>query len=542
VIVGAGPNGLVAANVLASAGWQVVVLEEQSEPGGGVRSAAGPVDGFSVDVCSAFYPLAAASPVLQSLELHRYGLRWLHAPHVLAHPLSDGRAAVLSRDLETTAESMESLGVGDGAAWRRLHGLWQDIGEDLVGSLFTPFPPVRAGLGIAARLRPAGLLRFARTALLPVRRVIEEEFHGQGSMILAGSAMHADLSPESAGSFVFGWLLSMLGQTQGFPVVAGGAGELTAALVRRLEDHGGRVICDAPVREVVVRRGRAEAVRLGDGTELSARRAVLADVVAPRLYGDLVSWEHLPARLRDDMRRFQWDWSTFKVDWAMRAPVPWIAEAARGAGTVHVCRDLDALTMFTAQLAAGRVPSDPFVLMGQMTTSDPSRSPAGTESLWGYTHVPREVRGDAGGSLTGRWDAAEQEAFADRIESQIEPFAPGFRQQILARSIMSPAGLHEHNANLVGGAINGGTASVHQQLIFRPTPGLGRPETPITGLYLASSSAHPGGGVHGACGSNAARAALRGDRLHLQRFSSRTARAAMGRPDISADRGPDSGR
>jgi phytoene dehydrogenase-like protein len=329
---------------------------------------------------------------------------------------------------------------------------------------------------------------------------------------------------------VFGWLLSMLGQQYGFPVPEGGAGQLTAALLRRLRRKGGELRCGAAVREVVVRGGRAVGVRTSDGEQIDARRAVLADVPAPVLYGGLVGWEHLPARLRDDIRRFQWDYATFKLDWALRAPVPWTAAEVRGAGTVHVSAGMDEMTEYTAHLAMGRVPARPFLLVGQMTTADPSRSPAGTESLWAYTHVPREVRGDAGeGGITGSWDERDQETFAARMEAQLERYAPGFRDLITARTVTAPPKMQEHNTSLVGGAINGGTTAIHQELVFRPTPALGRPETPIAGLYLASSSAHPGGAVHGACGANAARTALRGHRAHTQRFAAALTRAAIGR-------------
>jgi phytoene dehydrogenase-like protein len=531
VVIGAGQNGLVAANILADAGWDVLVLEEQPEPGGSVRSADGPAPGFVTDICSAFYPLTAASRAFAALDLEADGLRWTHAPTVLAHPLPDGRAAVLSRDLETTAGGVESLGAGDGAAWERLYGTWQRLSPMLLDALFVPFPPVRAGLRLAAALGPAELLRFTRFALLPARRLAEEEFTGPGgSLLLAGCALHADLMPESTGSAMFGWLLSMLGQQYGFPVPEGGAGEITGALVRRLQRKGGALRCGAPVREVVVRQGRAVAVRTADGDTVDVSRAVLADVPAPMLYGGLVDWVHLPPRLRDDIRRFQWDYSTFKVDWALRAPVPWTAPGAAGAGTVHVSAGMDEMTEYTAQLAMGRVPAHPFLLVGQMTTADPRRSPAGTESLWAYTHVPRHVRGDAGDDgITGAWDEREQEAFADRIAAQLERFAPGFGDLVMARTLSAPLKLQEHNANLVGGAINGGTTAPHQQLMFRPTPGLGRPETPITGLYLASSSVHPGGAVHGACGSNAARAAIRGYRARYQRIGAAVTRRAIGR-------------
>jgi phytoene dehydrogenase-like protein len=464
---------------------------------------------FVSDHCSAFYPLAAASPVIAALDLGTYGLRWRHAPSVLAHPMLDGRCAVLSRDVATSAGAADSLAEGGGEAWRRLVGLWDRVQGPLIDALFTPFPPIKAGARLAWSLRAAGGLRFARLGTLPVRRLAEEEFGGEAGLLLAGNALHADLSPEAAGSGMFGWVLAMLGQRYGFPVPIGGAGELTAAMVRRLQARGSLVRCASPVAQVIVRRGRAVGVKTVDGTEFPATRAVLADVPAPSLYGGLVSWDDLPARLRDDVRRFQWDYATFKLDWALSGPVPWIAEAARTAGTVHIADDMDDLTQFAADLAMGRVPAKPFMLVGQMSTADPSRSPAGTESLWAYTHVPQTVRGDAGSDgITGAWDHREVEAMAARMEARIERLAPGFRQSVIGRVVHSPRAMDRENESLHNGALNGGTAAIHQQLVFRPTPGLGRAETPIAGLYLASASAHPGGGVHGACGSNAARAAL----------------------------------
>ncbi|MFF7946051.1 phytoene desaturase family protein [Streptomyces griseorubiginosus] len=510
VVIGAGPNGLVAANVLADAGWAVEVLEEQPEPGGAVRHDRGVDPAFVNDLFSSFYPLAAASPVLASLRLHEHGLRWSHARSVLAHPLTDGSCALLDRDLDTTAASLDAFAPGDGEGWRRLHDVWENLRPDLLDALFTPFPPVRATGRLAWRLRAAGGLRMARTLVLPVRRMGEEEFRGQGGrLLLAGNALHADLAPESAGSGGFGWLMAMLGQTYGFPVPVGGSGALTEALTRRLETLGGRVRCGQRVAEVVVRGGRAVGVRTAAGDAVPARRAVLADVSVPALYGGLVDPEHLPAQLLDDLRRFQWDFATFKVDWALDGPVPWHAEAASRAGTVHLADGVDELTRFAAQIAMRQVPDRPFLLFGQMTTADATRSPQGTESAWAYTHIPHEIAADAGDEgITGDWDTKDQELMADRMERQVERFAPGFRARIRARRILAPPTLQSLDANLSGGAINGGTTALHQQLVFRPVPGTGRPETPVPGLFLASSGAHPGGGVHGAPGANAARAAL----------------------------------
>jgi len=499
VVVGAGPNGLVAANLLVDAGWSVVVMEATEHPGGAVRSAADhPAPGYTADLFSAFYPLAAASSVLRAMRLEEHGLRWVHAPAVLAHAFDDGRTALLSRDIDQTAASIDAFAPGDGQAWRRWVSLWREVEQPVLDALLHPFPPVRPALSIARRLGAPRLLRLARTAALPARRFAREEFRGEGAaMLVAGNAMHTDLGPDSAGSALYGLLLAMLGQQHGFPVPEGGSGRLTDALVSRLRARGGVLRCSAPVRSVVLGSAGVEGVGLASGERVRAQRAVLADVPATHLYRSMVGEHHLSARLRGDLDRFDWDNATVKVNWATSGPVPWRNTAAAAAGTVHLGGGLDELSRTATDLTTGTVPERPFVLLGQMTTTDPSRSPAGTESVWAYAHLPR-----------GRRSAQEIEAFAATIEAEVERHAPGFRDTVVARTVQSSADLEAANPSLDGGALNGGTAALHQQLVLRPTPGLGRPDTPFAGLFLAGSSAHPGGGVHGACGANAARAAL----------------------------------
>ncbi len=517
VVVGAGVNGLVAANLLADAGWSVEVLEQQSTPGGAVRSDHDVAEGFVHDTFSAFYPLGAASPVISGLDLERYGLRWSHAPAVLGNPLPGGRWALLHRDRQATAAGFDRAHPGDGAAWLDLVAQWDRIGTHLVGALLSPFPPVRHGVPLLARLGIEPGMETARMLLVSARQLAAERFGGEGpGLLMAGNALHADFSPEGAGSGIFGWIMTMLGQEVGFPVPRGGAGELTAALLRRLDSLGGRVRTDVDVTSIDVRDRHVTGVTTADGERVEATQAVLADVPADRLYGGLVDWQHLPARTRRLMRRFAWDPATVKVDWALSGPVPWDPAPDVAPGCVHVVDDLDDLTLAAAQVAAGRIPANPFLLAGQMTTSDRTRSPEGTESVWAYTHVPQRVRGDAGADgLTGNWDGGDAERFADRMQARVERYAPGFGDRVVARRVLSPVELQRRDANLVGGAVNQGTAQLHQSMVFRPVAGLGRANTPVRGLYLAGASAHPGGGVHGAPGANAARAALAGRRVRL---------------------------
>ena len=498
VVIGGGPNGLVAANALVDAGWDVLLLEGAGEVGGAVRSAEVTAPGFRTDLFSAFYPLAAASPVIRDLELDRHGLAWSRAPAVLAHALDDGDAAVLENDAERTAAGLDADAPGDGDAWMDLVSEWSRLRDDVLAALFTPFPPMAALARLLRRSGTRGALDLARLATLPVRRLGAERFRGaRAPLLLTGNALHADIPPDAAGSGLYGWLLTMLGQDVGYPVPRGGAGMLARALADRFVAGGGQIAVASRVAGVAVAGGHAVGVVTADGRRVRARRAVLADVSASSLYRDLLGPRHVPARLLADLDAFAWDHPTLKVNWALDRPVPWRAAGAHEAGTVHLGVDLEGFVRAAADLTVGAFPERPFLLLGQMTTADPARSPRGTESAWAYTHVPH-----------GRTSADDLGAHVARMEAALERAAPGFAGTVIAQHVQTPADLEAADPNLVGGAVNGGSAALHQQLVFRPTPGLGRPETPITGLYLASAAAHPGGGVHGACGWNAARAAL----------------------------------
>jgi phytoene dehydrogenase-like protein len=505
VVIGAGPNGLVAACRLADAGWDVVLCEAADHVGGAVASTE-PLPGYTADMASAFYPLAAASPALKRLELGGHGLTWSHAPAVVAHPAGpdDERGAVLHRDPADTAAALDESAPGDGERWLQLVEQWQALRDPLLDVMLGPFPPIPAVLRLLRRMGPAPeAIRLARTLVLPVTQLGEELFRGRdGRLLLAGNAMHADIPAVAPGSGGFGWLLCMLGQDVGFPVPVGGAGALSAAIASRARAAGAEIRTGARVERVVVGGGRALGVVTADGQRIRARRAVLADVAVPTLYRELLPPGSLPERTLSDLDLFTWDLPTVKLNWATDAPIPWRAKGAHGAGTVHLGLDDLGMAAWSAKLSAGLPDPGTFLLLGQMAVADPSRAPDGCDSVWAYSHLPR-----------GPLAPGAAIDLAERMEAAIEAHAPGFRDHVVHRFVQGPAELEAMDANLVGGAVNGGTAQLHQQLIFRPVPGLGRPETPVHGLYLAGAGAHPGGGVHGGPGDIAARAVLRSARL-----------------------------
>jgi phytoene dehydrogenase-like protein len=505
VVVGAGPNGLVATCLLAMAGWDVCLLERNRFVGGAVASVEH-TPGYVSDLYSAFYPLAAASPVLAPLDLESFGLSWRRSPSVLAHvphPNSE-LAAVLHPDPYATAAALDIDAPGDGDAWLRLHRDWRTVREPLLDALFTPFPPVLAMLRLLRRTGTPQALRLARRLILPVDRLGAELFRGEhGRLLLAGNAMHADVPAIAPGSGAFALILTMVGQDVGFPVPQGGAGALASALLRRALAAGARVHTAATVSRIVVGHGRALGVLTEGGQRVRARRAVLADVAAPTLYRELLRPQDLPSGLPAELERcFEWDLPTVKCNWTLRGPMPWRTKGVAGAGTVHLGTDLAGLTAWSSALGSGQRSPHTFQILGQFAAADPTRAPEDGETVWAYSHLPRRTT-----------DPAQAAELARRMDQELEEHAPGFGDLVVDRFDQLPQDLAEHDVNLVEGAVNGGTAQLFQQLVFRPTPGLGRPETPVPGLYLASAAISPGGGVHGGCGAQAARAALAGARF-----------------------------
>ncbi len=497
LVVGSGPNGLAAAITLARSGWRVLVLEAAERAGGAVLTEELTLPGFHHDTYSSVYPAGAASPVFSRMPLERHGLRWIHPAACYAHPLPDGRAGALYRDVSRTAESLDRIHSGDGERWRAFAEPFVTHFDALRGTTIGGFPPVRASLRLAAGLGPRATLEFARLLLMPAQVLGERLFDGDGTRAwLYGSAKHSDVPPARSGSAIAAVQLNLLGHGVGWPSPEGGAGKLAEALLSYLQELGGSVRTGATATRFAVEGGRVVGVELAGGERLTAP-VLIADVMPVALLS--LAGDALPSGYMRALRRYRYGPATLKIDWALDGPIPWDAPEAREAGTVHVGGS--AQEMLEPTVGAGGLPERPFLLVGQQSIADPSRAPAGRHTAWAYTHGPHSVD----------W-GREGEGHVARMEAQVERFAPGFRERILARHILGPADLQRRNANLVGGDVGGGSYSLNQ-IVFRPVPSLAPYRTPVRGLYLGSAATFPGGAVHGVPGHAAARLALAEARL-----------------------------
>ncbi len=471
VVIGSGPNGLTAAIELARAGKSVVVLEAGQTVGGGMRSAELTQPGFVHDVCSAIHPLAAASPAFRDMPLDRHGLEWVHPDLPLAHPFDDGTAAVLHRSLDVTAEMLGR----DGLAYRKLIAPLLRDPDGFLSVFLGPLSAGRVSSIPPAKTIPA-LLHFNRLGLRSSEGLARASFRDDAAQALfAGMAAHVILPPDSLVTGGFGLIIALLGHAVGWPLPRGGSQRIADALTTYLASLGGEVQLEREVRSM---------------RDVPHARAVLFDLTPRQLLA--IAGDRLPARFRRTLARFRYGPGVFKVDWALDGPVPWKADACGRAGTVHLCGTLAEIRASEEGNVRGRHAERPYVLIAQQSLFDSTRAPEGKHTLWGYCHVPHGSTVD----------------MTDRIEAQVERFAPGFRDRVIARATMNPAEVEAHNANYIGGDINGGLQDIRTQFV-RPSARWSPYTTPAKDIFICSSSAPPGGGVHGMCGYHAARAALR---------------------------------
>ncbi len=460
-VIGSGPNGLTAAITLARAGIRTTVLEAQSTIGGGARTLPLTLPGFMHDICSAVHPMAVSSPALRALPLAEHGLQWIQPDAPLAHPLDGGSAAVMEKSIESTAAALGE----DGAAWRAAFGplakQWDELSAEILDPVHFPRHPML-------------MARFGLMALRSARGLAKSLFRTEAARALfAGSAAHAVMPFQEPASAAIGLTLTCAGHSVGWPIARGGSQSITNALSSYFQSIGGAVLANA---------------RVGSLGELPGDALVLCDISPRELLK--IAGSALPHWFSRKLERFRYGPGAFKVDWALDRPIPWTAPECRRAGTLHVGGTLSEIANAERAPWEGRVPARPFVLLSQPSVFDSSRAPAGKHTGWAYCHVPN----------------GSTEDMTEAIESQVERFAPGFRSTILARNTINAAQMEHHNANLIGGDVNGGAQDL-PQMFLRPTARLYG--TPLRGVYLCSASTPPGGGVHGMCGYNAARLALR---------------------------------
>ena len=464
VVVGAGPNGLSAAVKLARAGLAVSLLEAQAQIGGGVKSLPLTIPGFTHDLCSAFHPLAAASPFLRSLPLEEHGLEWVQPQACVAHPLDDGTAVALHRSITATAATLDPV---DADRYRSviepLAGSWRDLLADVLAPPHVPRHPIV-------------LARFGLRAIRSGSGLAKSWFQGRrGRALLAGISAHAVVPLEKLASSALGLLLTIAAHTDGWPIPRGGSQGLSDALASYFRSLGGQIMTGSHVT---------------DCNSLPPAKVYLFDVTPRQLLG--IAGDQLSARYQRRLSRYRYGPGVFKIDWALSGPVPWRAEACRHAGVIHIGGTLEEIS--TSERAAwnGQHCPRPFVLFGQQSLLDPTRAPPGQHTGWAYCHVPHGSTAD----------------MTAQIEAQVERFAPGFRDRILARATHNTVQMHARNANLVGGDISGGALDL-SQLFTRPVASLCPYATPNRRIWICSSSTPPGAGVHGMCGYHAARAVLR---------------------------------
>ncbi len=463
IIVGSGPNGLAAAITLAQSGAKVLVIEGKATVGGGMRTAELTLPGFQHDICSAVHPLGMGSPFFADLPLAQYGLDWLPPEIPLAHPFDDGSAVALYENLAATGAS---IGGEDGQRWQRAMQPLTDAWPQLAPALLSPLP-------LSPHL--LGLTRFGLAALQPAARYARHTYRDERAQALfAGLAAHAIRPLEQMATASFGLVLGILGHAVGWPVPRGGSQAIADAMARYLQALGGEIVCGWPVASL---------------DELPPARVTLLDVTPRQLLG--MAGDRLPARYRTQLARYRYGPGVFKLDYALAGPVPWTAPECRRAGTIHVGGTLAEIAHSEREMWYGRHPERPYVLVAQQSLVDSSRARDGQQTLWAYCHVPHGSTMD----------------MTERVEAQIERFAPGFCDLILARHVMTAPAFERYNPNYIGGDINGGVQDL-RQLWTRPVPRWSPYSTPLDGLYLCSSATPPGGGVHGMCGYHAAQAAI----------------------------------